>query len=132
MQGLTGEKMSKSNPDSAIFMEDSAEEVDRKIKSAFCEPGNVEKNPILDYCKYLVFASMGAITINSKAAGPVVYSSYDELHAAFAAGAVHPAELKPAVAAAINTLVEPVRHHFATNAEARDLLRQVQSFRVTR
>ena len=32
------EKMSKSNPDSAIFMEDSAEEVIRKIKKAFCPP----------------------------------------------------------------------------------------------
>ena len=31
------EKMSKSNPDSAIFMEDSAEDVDKKIKKAFCK-----------------------------------------------------------------------------------------------
>lgn len=30
--------MSKSDPDSAIFMEDSVEDVNRKIKSAFCEP----------------------------------------------------------------------------------------------
>jgi len=30
------EKMSKSNLDSAIFMEDSAEEVRRKIKKSFC------------------------------------------------------------------------------------------------
>jgi tryptophanyl-tRNA synthetase len=28
--------MSKSNPDSAIFMEDSAKEVEKKIKKAFC------------------------------------------------------------------------------------------------
>ena len=31
------EKMSKSDPDSAIFMEDSVEDVNRKIKSAYCE-----------------------------------------------------------------------------------------------
>ena len=30
------EKMSKSIPDSAIFMEDSAKEVERKIKKAYC------------------------------------------------------------------------------------------------
>ena len=31
-------KMSKSDPDSAIFMEDSAKEVERKIGLAFCPP----------------------------------------------------------------------------------------------
>jgi len=30
------EKMSKSNPDSAIFMEDTPEEVKKKIKKAYC------------------------------------------------------------------------------------------------
>lgn len=29
-------KMSKSDPDSAIFMEDTVEDVNRKIKKAFC------------------------------------------------------------------------------------------------
>ena len=32
------EKMSKSDPDSAIFMEDSAADVTRKIKKAYCPP----------------------------------------------------------------------------------------------
>ena len=36
MQGQ--EKMSKSDPNSAIFMEDSAAEVKTKIKKAFCPP----------------------------------------------------------------------------------------------
>lgn len=36
MQGQ--EKMSKSDPNSAIFMEDSAADVKTKIKKAFCEP----------------------------------------------------------------------------------------------
>lgn len=35
------EKMSKSDPASAIFMEDSAAEVKTKIKKAFCPPGVV-------------------------------------------------------------------------------------------
>ena len=48
-------KMSKSNPDSAIFMDDSAAEVDRKIKGAFCAEKEVEGNPILDYVKHIVF-----------------------------------------------------------------------------
>ena len=30
--------MSKSDPNSAIFMEDSADDVKRKIKNAYCPP----------------------------------------------------------------------------------------------
>lgn len=57
------EKMSKSNPDSAIFMEDSAEEVTRKIKKAYCPPGVLEANPVLDYCKNIVFGVRDSLTI---------------------------------------------------------------------
>jgi len=56
-------KMSKSDPDSAIFMEDSESDVIRKINIAYCKPQEVynEKgeflNPIMDYCKTIIFPS---------------------------------------------------------------------------
>lgn len=59
------EKMSKSDPDSAIFMEDSAEDVRRKIKKAFCPPGVVEKNPILDYSNHIIFGYYGKIEVQT-------------------------------------------------------------------
>jgi tyrosyl-tRNA synthetase len=61
LAGLTKEeiKMSKSKPDSAIFMEDSKEDVDRKIKNAFCVEKEVEPNPILEYCKYIIIPALG-------------------------------------------------------------------------
>ncbi|GJP42345.1 hypothetical protein CLOM_g1919 [Closterium sp. NIES-68] len=43
------EKMSKSDPNSAIFMEDEEAEVNVKIKKAFCSPGEVEGNPCIAY-----------------------------------------------------------------------------------
>ncbi len=52
LEGQT--KMSKSDPDSAIFMEDSEEEVKRKIAKAFCKEKVIEDNPILDYCKHII------------------------------------------------------------------------------
>ena len=57
------EKMSKSNPDSAIFMEDTAADVQRKIKIAFCPPQIVKNNPCLDYLKYIIFGYFGKITM---------------------------------------------------------------------
>ena len=42
-------KMSKSDPNSAIFMEDSDVNVNMKIKKAYCPELIVKDNPILDY-----------------------------------------------------------------------------------
>ena len=56
-------KMSKSDPDSAIFMEDTAADVTRKIKGAFCPLGVVEGNPVLNWCKHIVFPSQDTFTV---------------------------------------------------------------------
>lgn len=39
--GLTGSKMSSSDPDSKIDLLDTDEDVERKLKRAFCEEGNI-------------------------------------------------------------------------------------------
>lgn len=48
-------KMSKSDPNSSIFMTDTPEEVEKKIKKAFCEEGNIDNNPILEYFKHILY-----------------------------------------------------------------------------
>lgn len=55
--------MSKSDPENAIFMEDTAEDVKRKIKKAFCPENIVEENPCVDYAKYFVFNRYGEMKI---------------------------------------------------------------------
>jgi tyrosyl-tRNA synthetase len=47
--GLIGDKMSSSDPNSKIDFLDSPEIIRKKIKTAFCEEGNVEKNGILSF-----------------------------------------------------------------------------------
>jgi len=42
-------KMSKSDPDSAIFMEGTGTDVIRKINKAYCPEKQVEENPCVDY-----------------------------------------------------------------------------------
>ncbi|KAF2073882.1 hypothetical protein CYY_004806 [Polysphondylium violaceum] len=125
------EKMSKSDPDSAIFMEDTEADVNTKIKKAFCPPGVVEKNPILDYVKHIIFQKVETFTIPTKE-GDKVYTKYDDLEADYKAEKIHPSELKPQVAKAINAMLQPVRDHFTNNAEAAALLKTVRSYTVTR
>jgi len=128
-------KMSKSDPDSAIFVEDSEADVNVKIKKAFCPPAVVENNPILDYLKHVIFAVEGAVFSllrSEQNGGNALYSSYAELEADYASGKIHPGDLKPAVAKAINALIKPIRDHFTNNPDARKLLEQVKAYRATR
>ena len=55
--------MSKSDPDSAIFMEDSAKEVNRKIKGAFCKPGVIEENPCIEWARHFIFSRFGEFVV---------------------------------------------------------------------
>lgn len=62
---------------------------------------------------------------------PVEYSTYEELEADYLSGRIHPGDLKPAVSDAINTILEPVRIHFASG-EPKALLDKIKKFKVTR
>jgi tyrosyl-tRNA synthetase len=132
VQGV--EKMSKSIPDSAIFMEDSVEEVERKIKKAYCPEKNVDDNPIFDYIKYLIFPRFGKFDLKrpEKYGGDKLYKSYEEMCEDYMKGALFPADLKPNVARIINSMIEPVRKHFQNDPEAKKILELVNSFKVTR
>lgn len=124
------EKMSKSIPDSAIFMEDTVDDVKRKIKKAFCPPQVVEGNPILDYVKNIIFGYYG--TMSMKINGEeVVYGTYPELEADFVSGRIHPSDLKPAVTEILNRILQPVRVHFESG-EPKKLLDKIKKFKVTR
>ncbi|MDA1316573.1 MAG: tyrosine--tRNA ligase [bacterium] len=127
-------KMSKSNPDSAIFMTDTKEDIKRKIGKAWAPEGIVEENPILEYCKYIIFETQNEIQISrpDKFGGAATYKSYQELEQDYASKALHPMDLKSAVIDILDNLLEPVRKHFEENEEAKKLLEQVRSFQVTR
>lgn len=134
--GLTqdSQKMSKSVVDSAIFMEDSEEEVNRKIKKAFCPDKELANNPIIDYCKHIIFPALNGMLLvrPEKWGGNVNYDNYETLEKDFVEGKISAADLKPSVALALNQLIEPVRQHFKNDPYARRLLELVRSFQVTR
>lgn len=129
--GLDGStKMSKSNPDNAIFMDDSAAEVKRKIKQAYCKPGEIDPNPMLEYCEYIIFPILGQIEIKRKEehGGDLLYTEIETMTADFAIERLHPADLKTAVIRDLNRLLQPVRDHFENNPEAKQLLKQVKQY----
>ena len=107
-------KMSKSKPDSAIFIHDSAEEIARKMGKAWCPERQVEGNPVLDYAREIVFHEVKAIEVvrPDKYGGTISFASYADLEKEFVAGKLHPKDLKQAVASGLDAVVAPVRGHF--------------------
>jgi len=67
-----------------------------------------------------------------KNGGNILYKTYDEIVKDYISGALHPGDVKSAVARDLNRLIQPVRDHFANNEEARKLLTQVRQFKTTR
>jgi tyrosyl-tRNA synthetase len=127
-------KMSKSIPDSAIFMTDTTEDIQRKINKAYCPEGVIEENPVLEYCKYMLFEAFDSLTIErpEKFGGTINVNSYEQLEQKFANKEIHPMDLKQTVVKKLDELLTPVRKHFEENAEAKALLEKVKSFTVTR
>jgi len=127
-------KMSKSKPETCIFIHDSPEAVKRKILNAYCPAKVVEGNPVLDYVKEIIFRAYKEFEIDrpAKYGGPITYYSYSELEKDFREGKLHPLDLKNAVAEYLNSLIEPIRRHFEKDPEARRLYEFISKTRVTR
>ncbi|KAJ8572289.1 hypothetical protein K7X08_008800 [Anisodus acutangulus] len=119
---------------SSIYMEDEEAEVNLKIKKAFCPPKVVEKNPCLEYIKYIVLPWFYEFKIERSAenGGDRTYKNFEELAADYETGSLNPADLKPALSKAINKILQPVRDHFKNDQKAKDLMKRVKSFKVTR
>jgi len=131
-------KMSKSKPNTAIFVTDTENEVSKKLTKAYCPEGEAEENPILEYCRYIVFAKLEEwnepfrIERPEKFGGNVTFKDYAALEQAFTEKKLHPMDLKTATATYINRILDPIREHFAKDKEAKHLQEQVTSFQVTR
>jgi tyrosyl-tRNA synthetase len=122
LSGLTGGKMSASEADTSVTLTDSPGVVEEKIDSAYCPAGEVEDNGVLEYLEHLVFPVLGRdeplrVERPEEYGGDLVYEDYDALETDFVGGELHPADLKPAAADAISTVIDPVRERLREDPE---------------
>jgi tyrosyl-tRNA synthetase len=123
LSGLSGGKMSASEETSKINLTDDDDAVAEKINGAYCPAGETEGNGVLEYLEYLVFPVLEergeefVVERPEKYGGDLVYDDYDDLEADFVSGELHPADLKPAAAAGIATVIDPVRERLLGQSE---------------
>jgi len=135
--GLTEgqEKMSKSNPDSAIFMEDTDADIRRKIKRAFCPIGDAsDVNPCIQYADKFVFGMYDEFLVKRKEenGGDKTYKTIEELKEDFTSEKLHPGDLKSSLTEALIKMITPVREHFQNDPNAKKLLAEIKKFEVTK
>jgi tyrosyl-tRNA synthetase len=138
--GLSGSKMSSSDPDSKIDLLDDAKTVENKLKKAFCEEvstnsnrkGNIKENPILQFLKVVIMPILNlkhgttSFTIKrpEKWGGNSVYSTFQEVETAFAGSKLHPGDLKRAVTEILNEIMEPIRETFVKDKDLAALVQK--------
>ncbi len=126
---LSAMKMSKSNPNSAVFVHDDPDVIRKKVAKAFCTPGEVAFNPVLNWIDRLVFGLGDAelrVERRAENGGAITFNAYSEVEAAFVSGALHPMDAKTALADRLIDRLEPARRHFA-DPERRAMLEEVEA-----
>jgi len=133
-EALVSAKMSKSKPETCIFIYDSPDEIRKKIRRAFCPEKVTQYNPILEFCKYIIFREKQTFIVErpAKYGGHVEFQSYEQLEKAYKEGKIHPLDLKNAVAEELIKILEPVRRYFKSNKEAEKCLETIKKVQITR
>ncbi|MEM0463591.1 MAG: tyrosine--tRNA ligase [Pyrobaculum sp.] len=97
-------KMSKSKPQSAIFITDGEEGVRNKIWAAFCPPREIKFNPVFEIAAYLLIPYHGPLEVGGRR-----YDDKSALEKDYQAGVVTPQQLKEAVAASLVALLQKLK-----------------------
>ena len=133
-EAVASAKMSKSKPETCIFIYDTPVEIKQKMSKAFCPEKTVQYNPIIDICKYIIFREKEVFSIErpEKFGGTIQFCSFNELATAYTEGKLHPMDLKSGVAEELGKILEPVRRYFANNSEANECLETIRKAKITR
>ncbi|SIR49749.1 tyrosyl-tRNA synthetase [Haladaptatus litoreus] len=111
----SGEGKMSSSKGVTISMEDSTEDIEDKVNSAFCPPtrdpeGDLE-NPVLQIFEYHVFPRFQQVVVErpDKYGGNLEYDDYHSLEDDLESGELHPADAKSALSSYLDDLIAPGR-----------------------
>jgi len=113
-------KMSKSKPETCIYVHDSPQDIKRKIRKAYCPEKQTELNPIFDILRNIVFrGDQREFTVHRapKYGGPITYWCLEEVEKDYIEGKLHPLDLKDALSDELAKMLEPCRRFFERHPE---------------
>lgn len=118
-------KMSKSKPNSAVFIHDTPDEIREKVRKAYGPPKEIEFNPLINWVQTLVFwgEETGEFKISrpEKFGGDLLYTSVNKLIEDYKSGELFPLDLKNGLADWLIEKLEPARKHFESGEAKKGL-----------
>ncbi|RMW39195.1 MAG: tyrosine--tRNA ligase [Nitrosopumilus sp.] len=104
-------KMSKSDPNSGVFIHNTDEEIKKKMNKAWCEEANIQNNPLLEIAKTVIFHEFNEMNVErpEKFGGNVSYQDYNQLETDFVEKKLHPGDLKQVVGNYLVKIISPIR-----------------------
>ncbi len=135
---LEANKMSKSKPDSAIWVHDNEEEMLRKLKKAYCPMPQEDQdadqikqeqqnNPLLDWSKKMIFPAGKKLEVirPDKFGGNKTYDNYKDLELDYFEGRLHAMDLKSAIAKCFSQWFAPIREWADSNSQIIEFIEKV-------
>ncbi len=119
-------KMSKSDPNSGIFIHNTDEEIKKKISKAWCEEANIQNNPLLEIAKTVIFHEFNEMKVErpEKFGGNVSYSNYNQLETDFVEKKLHPGDLKQTVGNYLVEIISPIREKLNLSDELQETIKK--------
>jgi tyrosyl-tRNA synthetase len=95
------------------------------MRKAFCHPEFAQGNPCLEYKDFVILPWLGKFEVVRKEedGGNKTFVTMEEFTVDYESDALHPSDVKLALARAPNMVLQPVRDHFRNNAEAKKLVK---------
>lgn len=117
-------KMSKSDPNSGVFIHNTDDEIRKKISKAWCEEANIQNNPLLEISRSVIFHEFNEMKVErpEKFGGNVSYADYSQIEKDFAERKLHPGDLKQAVGNYLVEIVSPIRNKLNLTDELTEVI----------
>jgi len=119
-------KMSKSEPDSGVFIHNSDDEIKKKISKAWCEEANTQNNPLLEIARTIIFHEFNEMNVErpEKFGGNISYTDYNQLETDFAEKKLHPGDLKQTVGNYLIKIISPIREKLNLSEELHEIIQK--------
>lgn len=119
-------KMSKSEPNAALILHDTPEQIRKKMRKAYLDPSD-ENSPVYELVEHVVLPEFGVVEVrpDPKFGTPSDWTNLADFKQAVMSGELHPLDAKFAVADGLAKGLENVSDYFTKHP---DLLNKVTSF----
>ncbi|MEK0323558.1 MAG: tyrosine--tRNA ligase [Nitrosopumilus sp.] len=119
-------KMSKSDPNSSVFIHNTDDEIKKKISKAWCEEANTQNNPLLEIARTIIFHEFNEMNVErpEKFGGNISYTDYNQLETDFAEKKLHPGDLKQTVGSYLEKIISPIREKLNLSEELHEIIQK--------